>query len=104
VWLTEIAETAGVPDVIEGGQQVARRHLVVLAVPQPVELSALAATAPSSSAEMYRVMAAQQTGERRVALVHSLRQRGVLALEWAPGQLSVALVDRYVRIKEQSLL
>ena len=104
VWLTEIAETAGVPEVIEGGQQLARRHLVVLAVPQSVELSTLAGTTPSNSAEMYRVMAAQQTDERRVALVHSLRQRGVLALEWAPGELSASLVDRYVQIKEQNLV
>lgn len=104
VWLTEIAETAGVPDVIEGAQQMAGRHVVLLAVPRSTELLALADETPASPERMYRVMAAQQTVERREALVHSLRQRGVMALEWAPGQLSAALVERYLQVKERSLV
>lgn len=104
VWLTEIAETAGVPDVIEGGQQLAGRHVVLLAVPTATDLLTLADSSPSTEMDMYRVMAAQQTAERRAALIHSLRQRGVLALEWTPGQFSAALVDRYLQIKERSLL
>jgi len=104
VWLTEIAETAGVPDVIEGGQQMAGRHVVLLAVPRSTELLALAETDPTSTDRMYQVMAAQQTAERREALIHSLRQRGVMALEWTPGHLSAALVDRYLQVKERSLV
>ena len=53
---------------------------------------------------MYRVMAAQQVLERREELLHGLRQRGVLTLELPPGELSGALVDRYLTIKTRSLL
>jgi uncharacterized protein (DUF58 family) len=104
VWLTEIAETADLPDVIEGSHHLARRHVVLLAAPRALEISARAAETPVSAEAMYRVMAAQQTAERREALFHSLRERGVLALEWTPGRLSGMLVDRYVQIKERNLV
>ncbi len=104
VWLTEIAETAGIPDVIESGQRMVPRHLVVLAVPRPVELAGLAGSRPDTAGAMYRVMAAQESVERRHALLHSLRQRGVQALEWTPGGLGAALVDRYLSIKARNAL
>lgn len=104
VWMTEIAETAGVPDVIEGGRHLAGRHVVLLAVPRSTELLALADATPESPERMYEVMAAQQTAERRESLLHSLRQRGVMALEWTPGQFSATLVDRYLQVKERSLV
>jgi hypothetical protein len=53
---------------------------------------------------MYRVMSAQETLERREALLHGLRQRGALVLEVAPTDLSSGLVDRYLEVKERGLL
>jgi uncharacterized protein (DUF58 family) len=104
VWLTEVAETAGVPEVIESSQRMAPRHVVFLALTKHPELAALAAARPDSQTEMYRVMAAQQTLERREELLHGLRQRGVLTLEQPPGELSAAVVDRYLSVKARSLL
>jgi uncharacterized protein (DUF58 family) len=104
VWLTEVAETAGVPDVIEHAQQMARTHVVLFAVMRQPEILALAAAAPASPADLYRVMAAQETLNRREALLSGLQQRGALVLEIAPNQLSSGLVDRYLEVKERGLL
>lgn len=104
VWITEVAETAGLPEVIESSQRMVPRHLVLLAVTRQPELSALAAARPATDADMYRVMAAQHTLERREGLLHGLRQRGVLTMELTPGELSAALVDRYLSIKARNAL
>jgi uncharacterized protein (DUF58 family) len=104
VWMTEVAETAGLPEVIESSQRMSPRHVVLLALTRQPELAALAAERPATEGEMYRVMAAQQVLERREELLHGLRQRGVLTLELPPGELSGALVDRYLTIKTRSLL
>ncbi len=104
VWLTDVAETAGLPEVIESSQRMTPRHVVLLALTRQPELNALAANRPASQTEMYRVMAAQQVIERREELLHGLRQRGVLTLELPPGELSGALVDRYLNIKARNLL
>jgi uncharacterized protein (DUF58 family) len=104
VWMTEVAETAGLPEVIESSQRMSPRHVVLLALTRQPELAALAADQPVTPADMYRVMAAQQVLERREELLHGLRQRGVLTLELPPGELSGAVVDRYLTIKTRSLL
>ena len=104
VWLTEIAETAGVPDVIEQATAMASRHVVLFAVMRQPELHALASTVPASVPEMYRVVAAQEALERREALLHALRQRGALVLEASSEELSAGVVDRYLESKERGLI
>jgi uncharacterized protein (DUF58 family) len=104
VWLTEIAETAGTPDVIEQAMAVSSRHVVLFAVMRQPELHALAGSAPASVAEMYRVVAAQEALERREGLLHGLRQRGALVLEASPEELSGGVVDRYLEAKERGLI
>jgi uncharacterized protein (DUF58 family) len=104
VWLTEIAETAGVPDVIEQAMTMASRHVVLFAVMRQPEMQELADRAPSSTSEMYRVAAAQETLDRREALLRGLRQRGALVLEVSPAELSAGVVDRYLETRERGLL
>ncbi|OFW06769.1 MAG: hypothetical protein A3H96_13970 [Acidobacteria bacterium RIFCSPLOWO2_02_FULL_67_36] len=104
VWLTDVAETAGTPDVIDQSTSLMPRHVVLFAVARHGEIRSLASSAPRSSREMYRVLAAQEAVERRDALLGGLRQRGALVLEGAPADLGGALVDRYLEVKERGLL
>lgn len=104
VWLTDVAETAGIPDVIEHALRMAPAHVVLFAVLRQPEVTALARATPASASEMYRVMSAQETLDRRDALLHGLRQRGALVVETSPEELSGGLVDRYLEVKERGLL
>jgi uncharacterized protein (DUF58 family) len=104
VWLTDLAETAGIPDVIEHASRLSPQHVVLFAVMRQPELTALAAAEPASPSEMYRVMAAQETVERREVLLRELRQRGALAVELAPGDLTGAVVDQYLSVKDRNLV
>lgn len=104
VWLTDVAETAGVPDVIEHARRMAPAHVVLFAVLRQPEVTALAAAVPDSASEMYRVLSAQEVLDRRDALLHGLRQRGALVVETSPQELSGGVVDRYLEIKERGLL
>jgi len=104
VWLTDVADTAGVPDVIEQALRMSPAHVVLFGVMRQPEIAALAAASPGSPTDMFRVMAAQETLERRESLLHGLRQRGALVLEVSPAELSSGLVDRYLEVKERGLL
>jgi uncharacterized protein (DUF58 family) len=104
VWITDLAETAGTPDVVEYALQMTRRHLVLfVAVGQP-DLNACAARRPESEEEMFRYIAAIEIVQRRELLLRRLRQQGVLAMELLPGALTAALVNRYLDIKDRSLI
>jgi uncharacterized protein (DUF58 family) len=104
VWLTDFAETAATPEVIECTGAIARRHLVVFAVMAQTELRNLVATRPDTVAEMYRYSAALEIVQRRDLLLRQLRQQGAMVLEAAPAGLSKALANQYLEVKERNLI
>lgn len=104
VWVTDLAETAATPEVIESAMRLLPRHLVLFVAMGQPELNELLAQRPESTRDMYRYVAGLELVERRELLLRRLRQQGALALECAPGRLAVGLVNQYLQIKERSLL
>jgi uncharacterized protein (DUF58 family) len=104
VWLTDLAETAATPDVIEAASRLLSRHLVLFVVVGEPELRALAARRPDSPGQMYQYVAAQQVIQRRELLLRRMREQGALAMEFLPGRLSPDIVNHYLQIKWKGLL
>ena len=104
VWLTDLAETAGAPDVVEHAAGLSARHVVLFAITRESEWTALAAAAPADEDEMFRMVAVQEMLDRREALLKGLRQRGVLVLEMAPGAPAAMLIDQYLSVKDRNLI
>jgi uncharacterized protein (DUF58 family) len=104
VWLTDLAETAGIPEVIECASRMADRHLVLCAMLRQMDVAALAETSPASPVDLYRVLAAQEVLDRRETLLRGLRRRGALALDLAPADVASAVVQRYLAIKERNAI
>ena len=104
VWLTDLAETAMTPEVIEAASMMMPRHLVLFVVIGQPDLGELAASTPRSESEMYQVAAAQEMVHRRELLLARLRERGALAMEVSSGAVSPVLVNAYLQIKERNQL
>jgi uncharacterized protein (DUF58 family) len=104
VWITELAETAMTPEVMEAAFQLMPRHLVLFVVIGQPDLSALAGKRPQDTPEMYEVAAAQEILHRRELLLARLRERGALALETTSSKLSTTVVNSYLEIKQRSQL
>ena len=102
VWLTDLAETAAVPEVIECASALVPRHAVLFVLIGQPDLSRLAAEGPEDEAAMFRQMAALEVIERRRLLLSRLRQVGAaLAIELSPGGLATGVVNHYLEIKER---
>jgi uncharacterized protein (DUF58 family) len=104
VWVTDLAETAATPEVIESAARLLRRHLVLFVAMGQSDLDSFLARRPASSREMYRYAAGIELVERREMLLRRLREQGALTLEIFPGKLALGLVNQYLRVKEESLL
>jgi uncharacterized protein (DUF58 family) len=104
VWITDLAETAMTPEVIEAASQLLPRHLVLFVVIGQPDLNHLASQRPDDVDEMYRIAAAQEVVHRRELLLARLRERGALALETSSGKLSTTLANSYLEIKQRSQL
>lgn len=104
IWLTDLADTAMTPDVIEGASRLLGRHLVIFAVIQNSDLTRVSQSEPEDLEGVYRWTAAQEVQQRRDALLARLRSQGAHTLEVSAGGLSAAVVERYLHIKEKNLL
>ncbi len=104
VWLTDLAETAMTPEVIEAASLMMPRHLVLFVVIGQPDLARLAAKKPENPDEMFQVAAAQEMVHRRELLLSRLRERGALAVEVNSSSISTVLVNSYLQIKERNQL
>lgn len=104
VWMTDLAETATIPEVIESAMHMAERHLVLFTVIGQPELRTMVKERPETAREMFRQTAAMEIVQRRDLLLRTLRQHGALTLEVEPAKLSTAVVNQYLLAKDRSLI
>ena len=104
IWITEIADSAGRPEVVSAAAELVRRHLVLLVLLKHPELDILAARSPTSVEEMYASAAAQEMLGRRRETIAQLRQQGVLVIESTPGEVGMRAINSYLDVKSRGLI
>jgi uncharacterized protein (DUF58 family) len=104
IWLTDLAETAMTPEVIEAALQLTPQHLVLFTVMDQPDLRALVVENPTAASRMYEASAAQEILHRRQVLLARMRDRGVLLVEVGTAAMSAAVMNAYLEIKEHNRL
>jgi uncharacterized protein (DUF58 family) len=104
LWITDMAESAMRPEVIDGAMQLLRRHvLLFVAMAQP-EVAQIAAARPQNVEQMFRAAAAQQMAGRREVLLARLHEQGALTLDLNPEALTSAVLNQYLTVKERAMV
>lgn len=104
VWLTDLAETAMTPEVVDSAMHLTPMHLVLFAVIGQPDLSQVALRYPADAEVMFRAAAAQEVMLRRELVLARLRERGVLALDVNYTALTTTLVSSYLEVKQRNQL
>ena len=104
VILTDLQDPEASKELVAHALRLAARHLVlVVAMSDPAVLSARDAPITTSS-RAYEWAAAEEFMATRRESFELLRRGGVLGLDVVAGNLSPALVERYLQLKERALL
>ena len=104
LWITDLAETAMRPEVIDGAMQLLHRHvLLFVAMAQP-DVEAIANARPKTVEEMFRASAAQELTSRRELLLARLREQGALTLDLDPARVTSAVLNQYLKVKERAMV
>jgi len=104
IWLTDLAETAMTPEVIDAALQLTPQHLLLFTVIGQPDLLEMARQDPTNGPAMYAASAAQEILQRRQVLLARMRDRGALLVEVDSAEMSAAVVNTYLDIKQQSRL
>jgi uncharacterized protein (DUF58 family) len=104
LWVTDLAETAMRPEVIDGAVQLLRRHvLLFVAMAQP-EVESIAQARPKNVEQMFRAAAAQEMATRRELLLVRLHEHGALTLDLNPEALTSSVLNQYLTVKERAMV
>jgi uncharacterized protein (DUF58 family) len=104
LWITDLAETAMRPEVIDGAMQLLRRHvLLFVAMAQP-EVDAIAQQRPKNVEQMFRAAAAQEMVARRELLIARLHEQGALTLDLNPEAVTSSVLNQYLMVKERAMV
>jgi len=104
VWITELVDSVGKPELVVAASELVRRHLVVLVLLKHPELEELAAREPKTKDEMFQSAAAQEMLERRRETVAQLERQGVLIVETTAAEVGMRAVSKYLEVKAEGLL
>jgi len=104
LWITELADSARRPEIVDAALDLARRHLVLLVALGNPELDAVAARQPENVGGMFVATAAAEILERRRALLAKLRSQGVLVVETTPGRVKADAINEYLEVKARGAL
>jgi len=104
LWVTDLAETAMRPEVIDGALQLLRRHvLLFVAMAQP-EVEEIAATRPKDLDQLFLSAAAQEMAGRRELLLARLHEQGALTMDLNPEALTSTVLNQYLTVKERAMV
>ena len=104
LWVTDLAETAMRPEVIDSAMQLLRRHvLLFVAMAQP-EVERIAQRPPEDVEQMFLAAAAQQMESRRELLLARLHEQGALTLDLNPEALTSRVLNQYLSVKERAMV
>ncbi|MFZ0745209.1 MAG: DUF58 domain-containing protein [Terracidiphilus sp.] len=104
LWITDLAESAMRPEVIDGAVQLLRRHvLLFVAMAQP-EVDLIARARPKNVEQMFRTTAAQEMAGRRELLLARLHDQGALTLDLNPEALTSSVLNQYLTVKERAMV
>lgn len=104
IWITEIADSAGRPEIVTAAAELVRTHLVLLVLLEHPELEELANREVKSTDEMYASAAAAEMLGRRRETIATLRRQGVLVVESTPGDVGIRAINSYLDVKARGLI
>jgi uncharacterized protein (DUF58 family) len=103
VLLTDVLDPEASAELVSHALRLGRRHRVLVVAMADPELMAALRRTPSRSADVYEWAAAEELLAARRRAFQTLRQGGVEGLDVEAGQLSPAVVERYLELKERGL-
>jgi uncharacterized protein (DUF58 family) len=83
---------------------LARRSLPLVVTISDPDIQAAAAQTPQDSLSVYQRAAATRLLDERRIVLETLQRQGVLTLDVAANQLSIAVINRYLELKAKTLL
>jgi uncharacterized protein (DUF58 family) len=89
---------------VDGAMQLLHRHVLLFVAMAQTDVETIADERPKNVRQMFRASAAQELTSRRERVLARLRERGALTLDIDPSELTSAVLNQYLRVKERAMI
>jgi uncharacterized protein (DUF58 family) len=90
--------------LLENVRRIATRHLLIFVTVQDHLLADIFEAAPTDTARMAQAVLAADFRRERAIVLEKLERLGIQCLDLPPAELPVALLNRYLMVKQRGLL
>jgi uncharacterized protein (DUF58 family) len=104
VFFTDMVDPVAQSAVLAQIGTLARRHLVVCAFMNDAAIDRTLERSPQAPADVFETGVALELREERLVAAAALRRLGVQVIDVPAHDLTTALIDRYLQIKQRGLL
>lgn len=104
VVLTDFTDTVSAELMVENMTRLARRHLVIFVAIRDPDLSATANAEPEALLDVHRAVAASDFERDRQVVMQRLRRQGILCVDARPREITVELINQYLKVKRRGML
>jgi uncharacterized protein (DUF58 family) len=104
VLFTDAVDPLSQPALTAELASLARRHVLLCAFMSDAAIDTALDAAPAAIDDAYRTAVALDLREERRSAAARLTRAGAIVVDVPAGELTVALVDRYLRVKQRGLL
>lgn len=104
VVFSDFVDTVTAELLVENLAVIQRQHLILYVALRDPALQAIARPAASDLDSVAQALAANRLLQDRQAVFDRLRRLGILCLDVAPGELTPALISRYIEIKAKEMV
>ena len=102
--LTDLVDRDASAELLMHTSKLIPRHLPLIVTIGDTDLREMVRTKPGKTAEVYQQGVAEEILRQREEALSRIRHAGGLALDVPAKQLSIALVNKYLEVKERGLL
>jgi uncharacterized protein (DUF58 family) len=104
ILFTEFVDTIAAELLLEGLGRLANKHVVVLVTMRDPALRAVADARPQDFSALAEAVIAGNFQRERQTVLERMERMGLHCLDVAAGELSIALINRYLLIKQRGLI
>ena len=102
ILLTDILDTVAAELMVRNLRRMARDHLVVFVALREPWVEAAVGRAPRTVGDLAEIVVTMELDDERAAVLKRLQRIGIEPIDVAPQALSTALLNRYLKVKQQA--
>ncbi len=104
VWLTDLLDGEQGQELLAALGALRRRHLSLVVAMDDPDVHQLAATEPRNQRSLFTRVGAAELLDERMTLIRQLQAQGAQVIDQNPEEITAAVVDRYLELKQRGAL